>query len=321
MNELNELIINELITELNIEKWRIEATLNLLSEGATIPFIARYRKDSTGSLDEESIKLVKDKYDYYCKLLERKDAVIRLIDEKGLLTDELKSNILACTKLTEVEDLYRPYKEKKKTKATDAIAAGLEPLAKMIMSFPTNGTLESISKKFINDKILTTEDAITGASYIIAEWISDNASTRKFIRNHYFKNGIIKTKLNKNAVDEHKTYDMYYDYEEPIKSIKHYRVLAINRGENVGVLKVSIEIDNAYIEESIANRMIKNKESFVVPVIENSIKDSLKRLILPSVEREVRSELTEKSESSAIETFGINLEHLLLIPDMLMVVN
>lgn len=309
---MNELIINELIEELGIEKWRIEATLKLLSEDATIPFIARYRKDATGSLDEENIKLIKDKYDYYEKLLERKDAVIRLIDEKGLLTEELKNNILACNKLTEVEDLYRPFKEKKKTKATDAINAGLEPFAKMIMAFPTSGTIEEMAHKFLSDKVKTESEAITGAGYIIAEWISDNAGTRKFIRSHYFKNGVIVTKLKKNANDEHKTYDMYYDYQEPVKSIKHYRVLAINRGEDEGVLSVSINIDNEYIETSIAKRMIKNPSSFVVPVVIDAIKDSLKRLILPSVEREVRSELTEESETKAIETFGVNLEHLLL---------
>lgn len=309
---MNELIINELITELGIEKYRIEATLKLISEGATIPFIARYRKDVTGSLDEESIKVIGEKYEYYEKLLERKDAVIRLIDEKGLLTEELKSSILACTKLTEVEDLYRPYKEKKKTKATDAINAGLEPLAKMIMSFPTSGSLEEMAKKFLSDKVKSIEEALAGAGYIIAEWISDNASTRKFIRGYYFKNGTIVTKIKKNANDEHKTYDMYYDYSESIKSIKHYRVLAINRGEDEGVLSVSIDIDEEYIASSIASRLIKNKSSFVVPLIESSIKDSLKRLILPSVMREVRSELTEDAENHAIETFGINLEHLLL---------
>lgn len=309
---MNELIINELNSELGIKREQIEATLKLLGEGATIPFIARYRKDVTGSLDEESIKAIGEKYDYYEKLLDRKDAVIRLIDEKGLLTEELKSNILACTKLTEVEDLYRPFKEKKKTKATDAINAGLEPLAKMIMSFPMMGTLEDLAKKFLSDKVKSTEEALIGAGYIIAEWISDNASTRKFIRGYYFKNGTIVTKLKKNANDEHKTYDMYYDYSESIKSVKHYRVLAINRGEDEGVLSVSIDIDEEYIANSIASRLIKNKDSFVVPLVESSIKDSLKRLILPSVMREVRSELTEDAENRAIETFGINLEHLLL---------
>lgn len=309
---MNELIINELNSELGIERGKIEATLKLLSEGATIPFIARYRKDVTGSLDEESIKAIGEKYDYYEKLLERKDAVIRLIDEKGLLTEELKNSILACTKLTEVEDLYRPFKEKKKTKATDAINAGLEPLAKMIMSFPTTGTLEEMAKKFISDKVKSVDEALTGAGYIIAEWISDNASTRKFIRGYYFKNGTIVTKLKKNANDEHKTYDMYYDYSESVKSIKHYRVLAINRGEDEGILGVNIDIDEDYIAGSIGDRLIKNKNSFVVPLVESSIKDSLKRLILPSVMREVRSELTEDAENHAIETFGINLEHLLL---------
>ena len=172
---MNEMIINDLTKELGITAKQIETVLTLLEEGATIPFIARYRKEATGALDENTIKAIGDLYNYYQNLLERKEAVIRLIDEKGLLTDELKTQILACNKLTEVEDLYRPFKEKKKTKASEAINAGLEPLAKMIMSFPTTGSLESMAQKYINDKVANVEAALEGAGYIIAEWISDNA--------------------------------------------------------------------------------------------------------------------------------------------------
>ena len=309
---MNETIINELQDELKIRKKQIETVLNLLAEGATIPFIARYRKEATGALDENQIKTIGDLYAYYNKLMERKEDVIRLIDEKGLLTDELKESILKCTKLTEVEDLYRPFKEKKKTKATDAINAGLEPLAKMIMSFPTTGSLKDMAKKFVNDKVKDEAAALEGAGYIIAEWISDNAYYRKWIRNNVFHTGTITSKVKKNAEDEKKLYEMYYDFNEPVKFIKHYRVLALNRGEDAKVLTVSIDMDEKAIQEYLESKMIKNKESFVCDLIKDSIKDSLKRLILPSIEREIRSELTEDAETKAIDTFSVNLEHLLL---------
>lgn len=309
---MNELIISELVNELNIKREQIVATLKLLEEGATIPFIARYRKEVTGALDEFTIKAIGDKYSYYQNLLDRKEAVIRLIDEKGLLTDELKEQILACQKLNEVEDLYRPYKEKKKTKASEAINNGLEPLAKMIMSFPTKGNLDELASRFVNDKVKTKERALEGAGYIIAEWISDNAYYRKWIRSNVYKNGVIVSKKKKNANDEKKLYDMYYDFSEPVKYIKHYRLLAINRGEKEKILTVSIDMNEEDINTFLQGKIIKNKESFVCPLIIDSIKDSLKRLILPSIEREIRSELTDNAEEKAIATFGVNLEHLLL---------
>ena len=244
--------------------------------------------------------------------MERKEAVIRLIDEKGLLTEELKQQILEAKKLTEVEDLYRPYKEKKKTKASEAINAGLEPLAKMIMAFPEKGSLEELAQKFIGEKVKDTAYALEGAGYIIAEWISDNAYYRKWIRNFVMNNGVITSKIKKNAVDEKKTYDMYYDFNEPVKYIKHYRILAINRGEDEKILTVSIDMDMDSIIAYLENKIIKNKASFVCELVKNSIKDSLKRLIIPSIEREIRSEITENAETKAIETFGVNLEHLLL---------
>lgn len=309
---MNEMIINDLTKELGITAKQIETVLTLLEEGATIPFIARYRKEATGALDENTIKAIGDLYNYYQNLLERKEAVIRLIDEKGLLTEELKTQILACNKLTEVEDLYRPFKEKKKTKASEAINAGLEPLAKMIMSFPTTGSLESMAQKYINDKVENVEKALEGAGYIIAEWISDNAYYRKWIRNNVFNTGVITSKVKKNAEDTNKTYDMYYDFSEKVKFIKHYRVLALNRGEKEKILTVSIDMENDAIQAYLESKIIKNKDSFVVSLVKDSIKDSLKRLILPSIEREIRSELTESAEEKAIETFGVNLEHLLL---------
>ena len=313
---MNEMIIKDIVDELNISTKQVNAVLTLLSEDNTIPFIARYRKEATGGLDEEAIKKIGDVYAYQESLLKRKEDVIRLIDEKGLLTDELKEAILKCNKLVEVEDLYRPYKEKKKTKATEAIKAGLEPLAKMIMSFPTTGNIDDMAKKFLNETVKNTDDAITGAKYIIAEWISDNASYRKYIRSYFYKNGTIISKIKKDAKDENKTYEMYYDYNEAVKHIKPHRILALNRGENEKVLNVSIDVNKDEIIAYLKSKVIRNDKSFVTKYVIEAIEDSYKRLIEPSVEREVRSDLTEKAEVAAIENFGKNLEALLLTPPM-----
>lgn len=307
-----ESIIEDLAIKLNLQTKQINEVLNMLAEGATIPFIARYRKEKTGNLNEDQIREIEEQYKYQQNLLERKEDVIRLIDEKGLLTDEIKESIMRATKLTEVEDVYRPFKEKKKTKASEALKNGLEPLAKMIMSFKVTGTLEELAKKFINENVKDEKTALEGAGYIIAEWISDNASYRKWIRTHTFKEGTITSKIKKNTVDEKKTYEMYYDFTDYIKSIKHYRVLALNRGEKEKILTISIDFNLEEIISYLEKKLIKDNSSIVVDLVKDSIKDSLKRLILPSIEREIRNELTERAEKLAIETFGINLEHLLL---------
>ena len=306
---MNEIVIEELSSELNIKINQIKAVLTLLEEGSTIPFIARYRKEATGALDENQITKIEEKYRYYNNLMERKETVIRLIDEKGMLTEEIKKNILNCTKLVEVEDIYLPYKEKKKTKATEAIKMGLEPLAKAIMAFPTKGSLESLCGIVPN---VEKDVALENAKYIISEWISDNAYYRKFVRNYIWNNASIVSKIKKNAVDEKKTYEIYYDFTEKVKYIKPYRVLAINRAEKENVISVKLDYDNDYIFNSLSNKIIKNKESFVVDYVNDAIKDALKRLIYPSIERDVRSELTEKSEDNAIEVFKDNLENLLM---------
>lgn len=313
---MNEMIINEIANDLEVSTKQVIVVLELLSEGNTIPFIARYRKEATGALDEEEIRKINEVYEYQVNLLKRKEDVIRLIDEKGLLTDELRDSILKCSKLVEVDDLYRPYKEKKKTKATEAIALGLEPLAKMIMSFPMNGTLEDLASKFVKDD-LSAEKCIEGSKYIIAEWISDNASYRKWIRSYFYKNGIISsTKKKGEDIDSAKTYEMYYSYQEPVKYIKPHRILALNRGENEKVLSVSIDIDKEGVLSYLEKKLIKNDKSFVVDTVKEAILDSYKRLIEPSIEREIRSDLTEVGEEAAIDNFGKNLEALLLTPPM-----
>lgn len=311
---MNKEIIDEISNNLNIKNNQIEAVLKLLEEGNTIPFIARYRKEVTGALDEEQIRQINEYYEYQVNLLKRKETVIKLIDEKGLLTDEIKNNIMACKKLVEVDDIYAPYKEKKKTKATEAIKNGLEGLAKIIMSEPSTWN-ENAVNKFLNENVKTIDDALTGAKYIIAEWISDNAYYRKWIRSYYYKNGILTTKLKPKANDENKIYEMYYNFSEPVKYIKPHRVLAINRGENEKILTVSIEVNTDDILSYIESKNIK-KESPVNYLIKEAIKDSFKRLISPSIEREVRSELTIKSEDKSIEVFKDNLESLLLIAPM-----
>ena len=313
---MNNDIIKNISIELNVSENQINSTLKMLEEGNTIPFIARYRKEKTGGLTEEQIKVIGDAYDYQVNLLKRKEDVIRLIDEKGLLTDELKSEIMKASKLVEVEDLYRPYKEKKKTKATEAIKNGLEPLAKMIMSCPLKGSIFDMAEKFINEKVETKEKAIEGAKYIIAEWISDNASFRKYIRGNMYNYGILITKLKKDAKDENKTYEMYYDYSEKVSKIKPHRILAVNRAEKEDVITVKIDVNDEKIIEFLEKKNIKNNDSFCAPYIKETIEDSYKRLIFPSVQREIRSDLTLKAMDSAIDNFCKNLESLLLTPPM-----
>lgn len=313
---MNNFIIEEIARELDIKVKQVETVLKLLEEGNTIPFIARYRKDATEALDEENIRKIDEVYQYQVNLAKRKEDVIRLIDEKGLLTDELCESIVKCSKLVEVEDLYRPFKEKKKTKATEAIKNGLEPFAKEIMMFPIKGDINEMAKKYLNENVKDIDKAIEGAKYIIAENISDDAKIRKSIRDNTYNYGVIKSKIKKNAVDDNKVYDMYYDYEERVKFIKPHRILALNRGENEGVLSVSINNDKDRVIEYINKRIIKNDKSFVVDIVKDAIVDSYKRLIEPSIEREIRSDLTSIGEDAAISNFGKNLEALLLTPPM-----
>ena len=309
---MNELIIEQISKDLNIKVKQVESVLKLLQEGNTIPFIARYRKEATGALDEEIIRSINDVYVYQVNLLKRKEDVIRLIDEKGMLTDDLKNSIMACNKLIDVEDLYRPYKEKKKTKATEAIANGLEPLSKIILSF-SDIDIENEAKKYLTDKVTSVADAITGAKYIIAEIVSDNAEYRKEIRRRTYRDGIIVSKIKKNAKDENKIYEMYYDYQEKVNRIKPHRILAINRGESDEVLNVSIDINEDDILDYLNNKIVK-KDNYCSILVKEAINDSYKRLIKPSIEREIRAMLKDMGEESAIDNFAKNVENLLLTP-------
>ena len=312
---MNKDIIEEISRELKVNIKCVEATLKLLEEGNTIPFIARYRKEVTGALDEEQIRKIEEVYSYQVNLLKRKEDVIRLIDEKGLLTEELKNSIMMAEKLVDVEDLYRPYKEKKKTKATEAIKAGLEPLAKKCLEF-NDFDLEKEAVSYINDMVKTKDKVLEGVRYIIAEIVSDEAEYRKYIRGYIYRKGSITSKIKKNAIDDKEIYKNYYAFSEPIRSIKSYRVLAINRGEKEEVLSVSLDYLKDDIFVYLKRKVIRNNQVSYVKTIEEAITDSMTRLILPSVEREIRSDLTEKASVVAIDNFAKNLEALLMTPPL-----
>ena len=309
-----EKIIEVLARELNISKNKVENTVKLIDEGNTIPFIARYRKEVTGNLDDEILRNLNDRLNYLRNLEKRKEEVLRLIEEQGKLTEKLKSNILNATVLTEVEDLYRPYKQKKRTRATIAKEKGLEPLAKLIISQTLkDGNKEEIVKEYINIEkgVKTTEDAISGALDIIAEDISDNARYRKKIRGITYRTG----KLVSSAVDkdESTVYDMYYNFSEELKKIPSHRILAINRGENEKKLKVKIELDEESVYKFLQRETLKGDSVFKDDII-LCIEDAYKRLIKPSIEREIRSDLFEEASDKAIKVFGVNAKNLLMQP-------
>ncbi len=305
--------------ELNIKVPQIENTVKLLDEGATVPFISRYRKEVTGNLDENQIGDILKAVTYLRNLEKRKEEVIALIDEQGKLTDELKNSILNSTKLQEVEDLYLPYKKRRKTKADIAIEKGLEPLAQFVYLAKDLASLEKEALKYITEEVPTKEEAIEGAKLILAQGISENANYREEIRNTLLKDGIIYSKNTKKAseLDEKKVYGDYYEYSESVKTILSHRVLALNRGEKEDVLSVSLKVDDvvrARIETNILKKEFKNME--IKEFLLSIIVDSLDRLILPSIEREVRNILTEKSEAEAINIFKENLKNLLLQPPL-----
>ncbi|EJE29458.1 S1 RNA binding domain protein [Staphylococcus epidermidis NIH04008] len=308
-------LIETIVSKYQFSEKQIKAVLKLLKENNTVPFIARYRKEATCGLDEVEIKQINDEYNYMLNLQKRKEEVIHNIDQQGLLTSDLKQDILTQTKLQRVEDLYRPYKQKKKTRATEAKRKGLEDLADWFSQSKLDTKIEDKAQLFLNDEVTTIEDAIEGAKDIIAERISDNPQYRSKILKDVFNQGLIVSSKKKKAEDEKQTFSMYYDYNEPIKRIANHRVLAMNRGEKEKVLSIKIDFDTTRIQREIANVEIKTQNE-ATPFIKEAIQDSLKRLILPSIEREIRGDLTQNAESHAIDVFSENLRNLLLQPPM-----
>lgn len=311
---MEQFIIQQLVTELApITKVQIEAVLNLLADGATIPFIARYRKEKTGSLDEVQIKNIQDRYQYLENLQKRKEEIIENISNQGKLTEELRAEILAANVLQKLEDLYRPYKQKKRTKATIAKENGLEPLSEAVFQNQDQAVLEKMAQLSTNEAVPTLDDVWNGVHEILAEKIADEAKYREWIRNFTYKNGQYTCQVKDESLDERKVYEIYYEFTQPIKSMVSHRILATNRGEKEGVLKVNLEVDTNKIHEYLAKHIIPKKANeLVVEKLTTAYEDAYKRFIQPAIEREIRNELTAKADKQAIEVFGENLRNLLL---------
>lgn len=310
---MNNDVIIKLSNKLGFKESQIKVVMDMLKDGATIPFMARYRKEVTGNLNEDELRLIETEYSYMVNLEERKESVKRLIEEKGMLTPEIINSIDNATKLCEVEDIYLPFKEKRKTKGTEAIKMGLELLAKIIMSMP-NRTREDVASKFLNDKIKTVDEAMENAGYIIADWISDNPKYRKYLRKFYYFNGVVKGKIKKGAVDENKVYEIYYDFEQKISYVKPHQILALQRADKEKVITYSLSVDKESVLEYLNKQIIKKEDSPLVPDIKKYIMDAWKRLMEPSLERDIKNELYDKASEFGISEFGNNLECLLLTP-------
>ena len=332
-NYINDALLGKISREQNVRIGQIRAVLELIEGGATVPFIARYRKEVTGNLDEEQIRAIYQEWDYGQKLAARKEDVMRLIEEKGKLTDEIKMGIINATKLSEIEDIYRPFKEKKKTRATDAKKKGLEPLAEYLLSFPLEGNVEEEASKYVTNLegktpeeieamkkegviVKNTAEAIQGAKDIIAEMVSDEPKFRAWIRENFENEAKMKSEVKEDAVDEKKVYEMYYNYEEPLKTIKLHRILALNRAEDEKVVKVSIVEDYAKVLDHITGEIVKAQDSITAPYVKEAAQDGYDRLIKPAIVREIRGELKDKAEDQAINIFGENLKNYLLQPPM-----
>ena len=332
-NYINDALLRKISIEQNVKVSQINAVLGLIGEGATVPFIARYRKEVTGNLDEEQIRAIYQEWEYGQKLAARKEDVMRLIEEKGKLTEEIKQAIINSVKLSEIEDIYRPFKEKKKTRATDAKKKGLDPLAEYLLSFPLEGDVLEVAGSYVTNLegktpeeleamkkediiVSSAEAALQGAKDIIAEIVSDEPKFRTWIRNNFNEHASLKSEVKDATLDAKKIYEMYYEYEEPIKTIKLHRILAINRAESEKVIKVSIVEDRDFVLNYITKTVVTEPASVTASYVSEAIVDSYDRLIKPAIVREIRSELKDKAEDQAIHIFGENLRNYLLQPPM-----
>ncbi|WYP27153.1 Tex family protein [Alkalihalobacillus sp. FSL W8-0930] len=318
MEESKESMMQQIATELTVKVAHVKQVIAMMDEGNTVPFIARYRKEMTGGMDEVQLKELAERWTYVNQLTDRKAEVIRLIDAQEKLTDELRQAIEAADKLQIIEDLYRPYKQKRRTRATVAKEKGLEPLAEWLFALPKSGEPTDEAKTYISEEheIETVEAALEGAQDIIAEWVADDADLRSLIRTKTIKEGNLVAEVKNQEADEKGVFEMYYDYSEPLKSIAPHRVLAVNRGEKEGILKVRVSAPDDRLTSELVRKTIRSFGSKAVPYVEVAVQDSYKRLIQPSIEREVRNELNEAGEEQAIHIFAENLRNLLLQPPM-----
>lgn len=318
-NPVDSDLLSEVAGLNNVKEAQVQAVLKLISEGATVPFIARYRKEATGNLDEEQIKEIWTAWDYGEKLKARKEDVLRLIAEKGKLTAEIEKAVKDAKKLSEVEDIYRPYKEKKKTRATDAKKKGLEPLADYLLSFPSSGDVIEVAKQYVTEgdaefAVKSVKDALQGAEDIIAESIADAVKYRQWLKSYLLRKGILSCEVKDEKLDVKATYEMYYDYTEKVGEVKPHRILAINRGEKEKILKVSIKEDTDFVLSFLTKKVITSPDSITAPYVSLALNDAYKRLLKPAIEREIRADLKEKAEAQAIGIFGKNLRKYLLTP-------
>lgn len=312
-----EQLIAPIAETLKITVAQVKNTLSLLEEGNTVPFIARYRKEMTKGLDEEEILYISKQYEYQVNLEKRKQDVLRIIETQGKLSQEIIDSVNQCTKLSEIEDIYRPYQQKRKTRATEAVRKGLEPLAKYLLSLPKDEHYLTIAKNLINDEVLSVEDALQGAKDIIAEMVSDKAELRQRIKTSILNYGKISTKVKKNHNDEANVYKMYYDYQERVQTIQPHRIMAIERAENEKVITVTMDYDKGWLVQFAIRGLTKNRETSVLSILEEAADDGLKRLAFPSVEREIRSELKAFAQTKSIEIFSMNVEKLIMQPPLI----
>lgn len=311
-----EQLIQPIAEALKVEINQVNNTLKLLEEGNTVPFIARYRKEMTQGLDEEQILYIQQQYLYQVNLAKRKEDVLRMIEQQGKLTEEIKIEVNACDKLSQVEDIYRPYQQKRKTRATDAVAKGLQPLADWILTLPTQGNIENEASKYCSDLVLSVEDAIQGAKDIIAEKTSDKADLRWKIKESIEKYGLLVCKEKKKHEDEKKVYQMYYDRKERVSSLVSHRIMAMDRAEKEKVISISFDYDPAYLIKYAIRGFMHNRETICETLISEAVNDGLKRLAFPSVEREIRSDLSDRAHNQSIEVFSMNVERLLSQPPL-----
>lgn len=309
---MNEEIMQKIAEDLHISAEQVKNTLNLLNEGNTVPMIARYRKDVTKGLDEEQILYIEKQFDYQNKLKDRKEDVLRLIEQQGKLTDEIKASVLAADKLSIVDDIYRPYAQKKKTRAAAAIKNGLQPLADWMLSLPMEGDLLAEAEKYVTEDVKNAEAAVQGAKDIIAEMVSDKPQQRWTFKDNILTTGVLQTKIKKDAVDENKVYEMYYDRTEKISTIADHRIMAIDRAEKEKVISVSFVFDEEHLIDEASRALLKGQNTIVEEELRAAAKDGCTRLLFPSIEREIRSELSDRAHEKSIEVFSLNLEKLLL---------